>query len=77
MAYDYSMALYSISNRQDSTRLDEISQQITESQTAGDLSSREAGWLLDIVDEGRQGNWKSAGKSSRRMMEDQVQPAPR
>ena len=71
-AYDYSMALYSISSRQDSSKLEEVSQQIAAAETAGELSSREAGWLLDIVDDGRNGNWKAAGESSRRIMEDQV-----
>lgn len=71
-AYDYSMAMYAISNRQATDKLDGVSQQIEASLAAGELTAREAAWLEDIIQDGRRGEWKSAAKASRRMMEDQV-----
>ena len=73
VAYEYSKALYSITNRKAQDKLDDIDQQIEVSLEQGELSDRESRWLRDIVQRARDGKWASANKASRRMMEDQVQ----
>jgi len=70
--YEFAKALYSICNRRDASRLDDVSKMISESAAAGEMSQTEAGWLQDIVDEARAGEWKTAAGRARRMMEDQV-----
>ncbi|TWT78175.1 hypothetical protein Pla123a_09650 [Posidoniimonas polymericola] len=72
VAYDYSMALYSLANRQDGGKLDAVAEQIDASHAAGDLTDREAGWLHDILADAESGDWQSASASARRMMQDQV-----
>ena len=71
-AYAYAKALYGVANRQAADRLDAVDEQIAAAEEAGELSPREAGWLGDIVDEARDGDWKDAAAAARRMMEDQV-----
>lgn len=76
-AYDYAMAVYSITNRQDKERLDQITAQIQSSQEGGELSEKEAGWLNDMIQDARDGRWKSASHAARKMMEDQVKSSAR
>ena len=71
-AYDFSKALYSIANRKAADKLDPVCEQITAACTAGELTEQEAGWLLQIATEAREGQWKSAMHKARRIMEDQV-----
>lgn len=71
-AYEYSMALYAIGNRQDAGRLDATAEQITRSAAAGEITPREQAWLQAIIDDAHSGRWESATGRSRRMMEDQV-----
>lgn len=73
VAYDYSMALYSLANRQDSDKLPAVAEQIDASHTAGDLTDREHGWLRDILADAEAGDWQSASAAARRMMQDQVE----
>ncbi len=70
--YEYAKALYSVTNRQASDRLDEVSSQIESARTTGEISDEEAGWLNDIVEQGRAGDWQSANQAARQIMEDQV-----
>ncbi len=72
VAYDFSKALYSITNRKAEEKLDEIDQRIEVALEQGELTNRESRWLKDIVQSARDGKWGSANKASRRMMEDQV-----
>ena len=71
-AYDFAKAVYSITNRQAADRLQPVSQQVTAAESSGDLSSQEAAWLQDIIEDATRGEWKSANESARRIMEDQV-----
>ena len=71
-AYEYAKALYSISNRRASDRLDQVSDQIQSARESGELSEQEAGWLNDIVSDARARQWESASRASRRMLQDQV-----
>ena len=72
-AYQISSALYSVCNRKDESRLGSVEQLIADAATAEELSSSEHDWLLAIVEAGRGGNWDSAAKDARRMMEEQIQ----
>jgi hypothetical protein len=71
-AYQYAKALYGLSNRQAGERVEAVRVQIESARTAKEITPREAGWLIDIVDDCEKGRWKTANKSARRMMEDQV-----
>ncbi|MEM6654390.1 MAG: hypothetical protein AAF596_01180 [Planctomycetota bacterium] len=71
-AYEYAKALYSVANRQASDRLDGIAAKINADAESGGLSEREAGWLLAIVEQSRDGDWSEAAAAARTMMEDQV-----
>jgi hypothetical protein len=72
-AYEYAKALYSITNRQAVEPLEPVRGQIEDASRSGELSRQEARWLLDIVDTAASGEWKSANRRCRAMMEDQVQ----
>lgn len=71
-AYQYSKALYSLSNRQAADRIDGVQTQIEQAREAGELPPHEAGWLTDICDHCRAARWDEAQAAARRMMEDQV-----
>lgn len=72
VAYDYAMALYSLSNQKAADRVPAVAEQVEASHQAGDISDREARWLQGILSDAESGDWKSAAKQARRMMEDQV-----
>ncbi len=72
MTYEYAKALYGISNRHAEGKLPSVGQQITKAQMRGEISDREAGWLIAIVDDAAGGRWKEAQREARRIMEDQV-----
>lgn len=71
--YEYAQALYSLSNRQSSDRIDAVQAQIEAGMESGELPTQEAEWLLDICELCREGDWESAQANARRMMADQVQ----
>lgn len=71
--YEYAKALYSICNRQDEPRLEKIERMIADSQSAGDISEREAKWLREIIAQARSGDWETATGRARRMLTDQVE----
>ncbi len=71
-AYRYAQVLYGLSNRQGSERIDEVTAKIAAAVEAGELSRREAGWLTNICDQCRDGDWAGAQQAAKRMMRDQV-----
>lgn len=71
-AYDYAQALYALSNRQASERVEEIAAQIAAAAESGDITPREAGWLGSICDKCREADWPAAQKAARAIMQDQV-----
>lgn len=71
-AYDYAMALYSITNRRAEAKLDGVESQIAAAADQGEISAQEAEWLLEIVGDARRGEWRTANRAARRMMEDQI-----
>jgi hypothetical protein len=71
--YDYAKALYSICNRRDADRLEEFDALIEADLLAGELAEREAGWLRQIADQARSGEWASAQSAARKLLDDQVE----
>ncbi|QDU63810.1 hypothetical protein Pan216_46910 [Planctomycetes bacterium Pan216] len=71
--YKYATALYSICNRRDEKGLDKITDMLAQASQEGAISSREAAWLDDIVEEARGGDWESSAAQARRMLSDQVE----
>lgn len=71
--YDYAKALYSICNRRDADRLEEFAALVEADLQSGELGEQEAGWLRDIADEARAGDWPDAQAAARQLLEDQVQ----
>jgi len=72
-AYQYAKALYSVANRQRTEKLERVSDLITESQQQGEITSQEAAWLEGIIDDAREGEWQTAQREARRMMDDQIE----
>lgn len=70
--YEYSKALYAITNRQAADRLAEVAVRIEGAVAADELSSREAAWLQDIVEKAESGDWKEANRECRELMNAQV-----
>ena len=71
-AYQYAKALYNVTNRKRGEKLDEVNNLITSSKREGTITTQEANWLREIVDDAREGNWEAAQKTARQMMRDQV-----
>ena len=72
-AYQYAKALYSVTNRQRTEKLERVSDLITESQQQGEITTQEAQWLGAIIDDAHEGEWQTAQREARRMMDDQVE----
>lgn len=72
MTYEYAKALYSITNRKDATRLDQVKSQIEAALDEEQLSEQEADWLSQIIDNAAAGRWDKANRSARQIMEDQL-----
>jgi hypothetical protein len=70
--YEYAKALYSICNRQDEARLEEIAKMLSEARANGDVSQRESDWLHEAIAVAQSGEWEEANLLARRMLEDQV-----
>ena len=71
-AYEYSKALYSICNRSDQARLEQFAAQLASAEEKQELTSTEAAWLNNIVATAQSGDWPSATKEARQLMEDQI-----
>lgn len=71
-AYEISTSLYSICNRHDDTRITSVETVIADSLAAGEISSTEEQWLLDIVAKAKASDWTTAMQDARVMMMDQV-----
>lgn len=71
-AYELAKALYSVSNLKREEGLNKIETLIDESLQTGEISEREAGFLTEIVEQCRSGEWDTAQRESRKLMEDQI-----
>ncbi len=70
--YEFAKALYSCCNRCDQQRLETISAMVDEASKKSEISENETQWLAGIIQQGRQGDWKSAAAEVRQLMLDQV-----
>lgn len=73
--YQFATALFSACNRQDEAKLQQIAEMIEQSQQTDELSVKDAKVLTSIVNRGLAGNWRSASRETRRLMEAQLVPA--
>ncbi|MDB4778365.1 hypothetical protein OAG68_02805 [bacterium] len=71
--YDMATAIYGACLARSENRVDKI-QQLLSQDTAetSDMSIRERKWLNNIIQKAKNGNWESAAKAAKRIMEDQV-----
>ncbi|MCO6046562.1 hypothetical protein NG895_21910 [Aeoliella sp. ICT_H6.2] len=72
-AYEYSKALYSITNRQAEDKLVEVKLQIAQAVERGEITDAEGDLLQAIVDQAADGDWKAANRDARAVMEAQVE----
>lgn len=75
-AYEVAKALYGTCLAEDEDRLERVTV-LLEEQNDEDterlaITPKERRWLESMIDTARKGDWKSAARSARRMMEDQV-----
>lgn len=73
--YQYAMALLSICNRKDESRLEQIVREIRESTESGKLPAYDFKTLLRITERAEDGDWEAAASLVRRLMKDQVEVA--
>ncbi len=71
-AYQFSKAVYSACLNQNDEHLDKIANLMGGDEGA-ELSDTERRWLADMIARAESGDWKSAARKARRMMEDQVE----
>ena len=69
--YQISKAIYSACLKKSHDHLAKVEELLNESDEAS-LPTNEAIWLDQIIKIARSGNWDSAAKKAKRMMEDQV-----
>ena len=69
--YQFSKAIYSACLKKSDDHLAKVEELLNESDGAS-LPTNEAIWLDQIIEIARSGNWDSAAKKAKRMMEDQV-----
>ncbi|MFK7735675.1 MAG: hypothetical protein AB8B50_06595 [Pirellulaceae bacterium] len=74
--YQYAMALMSICNRKDESRLVQIVQSIREATESGELPVYDSKTLLRIAERAEDGDWEDAANLVRRLMKTQVEVAP-
>tara|TARA_R110002111_G_C6007511_1_gene374225 strand:- start:366 stop:635 length:270 start_codon:yes stop_codon:yes gene_type:complete len=70
--YEISKALYSVCNQKSQERLEIVTKLIQSSLENKEISASEADWLNGIIAQAREGDWQSASKEVRQMMEDQI-----
>ena len=71
--YAYAKAIYTVANQKDSERIPAVREQIEQALQSGEIQSREASFLFEILDDAGAGNWSDASRESRRLMMDQVE----
>jgi hypothetical protein len=74
--YQRAMALVSICNRKDEGRLSALVQDVRESTESGDLTAYDSKTLLRITGRAEAGDWESAARMVRSLMEAQVEVVP-
>ena len=71
-AYEISKALYTVCNLKRQDDLDKVADAISTAESASELNEGESGWLIEIVEQARSGEWEAAELESRLILEDQV-----
>jgi len=71
-AYEVAKALYGTCLSESDQRLEMVSSLLDDDEDSLEVTARERDWLESMIEKAKDGNWKSAAKSARRMMEDQV-----
>ena len=71
-SYELAKSLYNVSNRKLSDRLQQVTERIDNAEANEEVSSREAKWLRNIVEQAEREQWDKAMQAARRMMEDQI-----
>lgn len=71
-AYDITTALYSVCNRQDATKLAGVEALLATAQSDATLSAAESEILQAILRTAQAGDWESATRETRTLLEDQV-----
>lgn len=72
-SYAIAMSLVTISSRQMTDKLDDVDALIDTRLASEDLSEGEAGYLREIVEFGRNGDWEEAQRQARAVLSDQVE----
>lgn len=73
--YDHALALFSVCNRHDAIKLQQIEQLINDNLVAGTLQLNDANWLRKIIGHADRGDWELASTRLRRLLSQQVEPA--
>ena len=71
--YEYTQALYSITNRQAAEKLGEFEAKLDLARTTGELNESEVELLQGIAETAKGGDWKAAQQDCRGLMEAQIQ----
>jgi hypothetical protein len=74
--YEVANALYAAANRQSTEHVEKAAVITEELLAIGDISEREAGWLREIAEKARSGDWNGAAAEARALIADQAKPAP-
>ena len=70
--YHLARALNAVCDFRMDDKLGEMTDRIQVSLSNDDITTTEAGWLLEIVETARSGDWEQARSESRQMLADQV-----
>lgn len=71
-AYAYATALFMACNQQDAAKLQQVSAMIESDTEQGRLSQQESKWLMEVIACGLDGDWETANRQVRQLMEAQI-----
>lgn len=70
--YKYATALYSVCNLEDAQRLEKLQEMVAADLESGAITTQEARWIEGVIDHAADGDWETAKRKSRKLMEDQL-----
>ncbi len=72
--YDMATAIYGACLAKSEIRVDKIQRLLSDDDTdSPEISPRERKWIDNIIRKAKNGNWESAAKAAKQIMEDQVE----
>ena len=71
--YEIAKALYAVCNREQSDKLESVVALINDSLHDGSISTAESRWLRAVIEQARAGEWESATRETRQILEDQIE----